>query len=87
MLCFVNISDVSVMILDHENFNLDDIVTPVKAEVLREFLVDSGYDKQKTQFLYEGFSCGFSLNYKGPLTKVQRFSPNLKLRVGSPIEL
>ena len=64
-----------------------DIVTPVRTEVLKKLLLDRGYDVQKTEFLYKGFSEGFSLNYQVKLTNVKRFAPNLKLRVGSPIKL
>ena len=39
------------------------------------------------EFLHSGFKNGFSLCYQGPLRKEKRFSPNLKLRVGSHIEL
>ena len=39
------------------------------------------------EVLHSGFKNGFSFHYQGPLRKVQRFSPNLKLRVGSHIEL
>ena len=39
--------------------------------------------------MFEGFSNGFSLNYDGPLKEahVKRFAPNLKLSIGSQLEL
>ena len=73
-------------ILNYENYNLKDIVTPVKVEVYEKLLKEAGYDRQKTQFLVNGFKRGFSLEYKGP-TKIRRKAPNLKLRVGSQTEI
>ena len=74
-------------ILDFKNNNLKDIVTPVKADKLKELLQTYKYDIHKTEFLFKGFSEGFSLKYKGPLNKAKRLAPNLKLRVGSKLEL
>ena len=45
-------------ILDFENLNLEDIVTPVKVKVYEKLLNEAGYDKQKTRFLVNGFSKG-----------------------------
>ena len=53
---------------------------------LEELLVEAEYDPTITQYLVKGFKEGFSLCYKGDKC-VQRRAPNLKLRVGSPIEL
>ena len=75
-----------VPVLQFENFDLQSIVTPVKAEILKDLLQQSGYDQLKTNFLYDGFLHGFSLQYNGP-KKVKRLAPNLKLRVGSQLEL
>lgn len=86
MLCiyiFVNISTVK----EAKNLNLDNIVTPIDADKLEEFLIISGYDEQKKNFLIHGFKEGFSPEYEGPLVKCKRTAPNLKLRVGSKIEL
>ena len=66
---------------------MDRIVTPVRAEVFKDLLQSAGYDPKNTEYLYEGFKNGFDLQYQGPLTKAKRLAPNLKLRVGSPIEL
>ena len=69
------------------NHNLDSIVTPVKWEVLEELLNRTKFDKGKTEFLVQGFKNGFKLEYQGKLNKIRRVAPNLKLRVGSKIEL
>ena len=46
----------------------------------------ANYDKKKTKFLVNGFRWGFSLNFGGNMNQ-RRFAPNLKLRVGSKVEL
>ena len=69
------------------NKNLEDIVTPVQWETLQELLLKTNYDRAKTEFLTQGFKYGFSLNYKGNLKGCRRLAPNLKLRVGSKVEL
>ena len=50
-------------------------------------LLESGYNKDKTQFIYDGFANGFDIHYDGPLNNITRESPNLKIRVGSKEEL
>ena len=69
------------------NTNLTDIITPVKGDRLKLLLNQAGYDQAKTEFLFDGFTNGFSLQYTGKLTRVRRYAPNLKIRIGSPIEL
>ena len=73
-------------VLQYQNFNLTDVVTPVNAVVLKQLLVQSSYNKRKTQFLIDGFTNGFSLEYEGNM-EVKRTSPNLKLTKGSITEL
>ena len=71
----------------YENKNLEDIVTPVRPEKLRDLLLMSGYQEDKVEYLFDGFQNGFNLHYEGPLSTGKREAPNLKLRVGSPTEL
>ena len=52
----------------------------------KQLLIETGYDTKKTKYLTDGFRYGFDLNYKGGL-KGKRFAPNLKFRIGSPVEL
>ena len=73
-------------VMDFENFDLKNIVTPVKVDIYEQLLKDSGYDEAKTKYLVKGFRKGFSLCYKGP-KKIKKKCPNLKLTVGSLIEL
>ena len=75
-----------IKILDFKNYDLTNVITPVKHDVLRQLLVETGYDKGKTQFIVDGFKYGFTLGYDGP-KNVRLRAPNLKLRVGDEIEL
>ena len=79
--CVIYISSliISDAVLHHENFNLSDVVTPVKADELERLLIAAGYEVGKTRFLVEGFKYGFSIGYKGPM-EVQQRAPNLKFR-------
>ena len=57
-------------VLNFVNHNLDDVITPVDAEMFKHLLTECGYDKQKTAYIYNGFKHGFSLCYEGNLKKV-----------------
>ena len=70
----------------HENLNLTDIETPINADKFRELLIEAHYDSEEVDYLYEGFTRGFSLEYQG-CTKVKQTAPNLKFRVGNKLEL
>ena len=73
-------------VLFFKNYDLDNIKTPVKVKVLQQLLKQSGYDIQKTKMLTEGFTIGFRIGYQGSRT-VKQTSPNLKLTVGSQVDL
>ena len=73
-------------VLYYENFNLHDIVTPVDADELEILLCETKYDKQKSKYLIDGFRKGFEIGYRGK-RDVKLEAPNLKLTVGSKIEL
>ena len=68
-----------------KNYDLDNIFTPVNAKVFGNLLRNSGYLKEKVHFIESGFSSGFLLHYQGP--EVTHTAPNLKLRIGSKLEL
>ena len=68
------------------NHNLQDIMTPVKADVLERLLNETGYNLEKTKYLIQGFKQGFSLMYSGPENR-QDTSKNIPLRVGNKFEL
>ena len=62
-------------------------MTPVDVNKLQQLLFETEYDQEKTKFIVQGFSFGFSLQYEGSLHKCKRMAPNLKLKVGSKTEL
>ena len=65
---------------------MENIITPVDVDMLEKLLLESNYDKGKTEFLVTGFRQGFSLEYEGP-EDVKITSPNLRLEVGSETTL
>ena len=73
--------------LEASNLDLDNIITPVQADKLNELLTLTGYDAVKQDYLIRGFNQGFSLEYVGNLGNCKQTAPNLKLRVGSELEL
>ena len=73
-------------ILFYENYDLENVVSPVDADKLEGYLKEEKYDKKKTEFLIRGFREGFSIGYKGN-PDVQLTATNLKLSVGDNIEL
>ena len=64
-----------------ENFDLDSVVMPVNVNELRKLLEETGYDKDKSKFLIDGFTSGFSIGYEGP-TDIKITSKNLRLDGG-----
>lgn len=74
--CFVE------TLLWYENYDMDSIVTPVKVRELERLLVETEYPREKTQFLVNGFTEGFTLGYEGPMVR-RTFSRNHKLRAGN----
>ena len=73
-------------ILYYENFELEKIYTPVNADRLEKYLIESNYDKEETRFLISGFKNGFDLGYRGP-EKIRQTANNLKFTIGNEIEL
>ena len=69
-----------------ENFDLENIETPINIEAYSKLLKASKYDCQKSQFLLQGFKQGFSIGYQG-LRQRKAFSNNIPLSVGLPTEL
>lgn len=77
---------IEVCVLDeifwYENYDLENIVTPVDADMLKQLLEETNYDKDEINFLYRGFTQGFSLGYQGP-QKRRTFARNHRLRAGN----
>ena len=55
-------------------------------ENYHNLLKESNYNPEMTGFLVDGFKNGFDLEYEGP-EDVQQTAPNLKLTVGSELDL
>ena len=69
-----------------ENFDLTNIITPVKVDQLVRLLWETGYNDDETRYLQQGFTHGFDIGYKGPVTRTST-SKNIPLRVGNEVEL
>ena len=74
-------------ILFYENYDLKSVVTPVNYQRLEALLKQTNYCPVKTEFIIQGFKDGFDIGYRGPIEGIKRYSPNLKLNVGSPVVL
>ena len=70
----------------YENKDIENIVTPVKLDKLKELLQRSAYDKEKTKFLLDGFANSFDLEYEGP-TERRNLSRNLPFTVEDKFQL
>ena len=70
----------------YENHDLSNIITPIKVKRLEDLLIKSGYPKDKTTFLIEGFSHGFDIGYEGPTIRADG-SDNIPLSIGNPTVL
>ena len=60
------IMEKSEQVLEHHNFNISEIITPVNPDVLKTLLTQSNYEQSKIDYLVKGFREGFSLGYEGP---------------------
>ena len=69
-----------------QNFDLQNIVTPVKVDVLNKLLSKTSMLEQDREFLVSGFTRGFDLLYEGP-QNVCSYSKNLPFRIGDECEL
>ena len=70
----------------YENYDLHNVVIPVKADWLIKLLKQTCYDEQEIEFLRKGFTTGFDLEYQGPVHR-QSTARNLPLTVGSKTQL
>ena len=66
----------------YENYDMENVVTPVNVDVFERLLIQSNYNKSKRIKLINGFRNGFSLHYEGEM-KVKKTAPDLKLRIGT----
>lgn len=74
------------VVKEAHNFDMDNIYTPVNVEAYTKLLKASNYNPERSAELVDGFTNGFDLGYRGPLTRKNE-SKNLRLRVGTHTEL
>ena len=60
------------------NADITSITTPIKVDILEKMLIDTKYDKQKTQYLVDRFKNGFDIGYRGPTIR-QDLSNNIPI--------
>ena len=60
-----NVTIFTEEILWFENYDLDNIITPMDVKQLKELLKATNYNLAKSEKLIEGFSKGFSLGCRG----------------------
>ena len=65
---------------------MENIITPVKVNMLVRLLREANYNEGKISFLQNGFSSGFDLRYQGSTAR-KCVSDNIPLKVGSKTEL
>ena len=70
----------------HENLDLENIIMPIRTKKLIAMLKEVNYNREEIQFLKQGFSQGFNIEYEGPKNR-QSTAPNLHLHVGSKVQL
>ena len=68
--------------LNYVNYDVTSVVTSIKVNELAFLLKESNYEKNKSDFLIDGFTNGFSMGYKGPRDRVHT-SSNIPLSVGN----
>ena len=66
---------------DHFNGDIQNIITPVNVRILRQLLEESNYNRNKTEYLVDGFSNGFDICYNGPTNRMD-YSQNIPFQVG-----
>ena len=77
---------VSAKVSWYENKDLDNICTPINVDQFEKLLHKTNYPHDKTTFLVDGFTHGFSLEYTGPMNRKDR-SRNIPFTVGDKYDL
>ena len=60
--------------------------TVVNARKFQQLLQEANYNPKETEFIFQGFSSGFSIGYEGPRDRQQK-ARNLPLRCRSKTDL
>ena len=73
-------------VLNYRNYNIHEIMTPINPDKLEQLLQETGYDKDKTAYLIDGFRNGFSLGYEGPQDRHDEVN-NIPLKIRNRVML
>ena len=65
---------------------MTEIVTPINVTRFQRYLMDSGFCRDRSEHLIQGFKEGFDIGYRGPLIR-QDTSNNIPLNLGTPQDL
>ena len=65
----------------YSNYDLENLVTPVDADVFEQLLRETNYNKEEIEFVINGFRNGFNIEYQGPTIRQSR-SRNIPFTVG-----
>ena len=68
------------------NYDIENIITPLKIMKFEQILKEVGYPSDDAKFLVEGFSTGFDIGYTGPKMR-QSTSQNIPFTVGTKQDL
>ena len=61
-------------------------MTPIRIDKYRQYLMDSGFHREKSEYLIEGFTNGFDIGYRGPVFRKHN-SANIPLKIGNQEQL
>ena len=90
VLCSMLIQYCFMLILEKplysENFDLENMITPVNADLYECLLIQAEYPANKIKYLVVGFMNGFDIGYRGP-SNVKRKARNLKFTIGDEVIL
>ena len=80
--CFLIVIEPDGEVLRFYNYNLTDICTPINVEALHNLLHRSNYLGEEMEFIVDGFTNGFKIEYCGPEDR-RDTSRNLPLTIGN----
>ena len=69
-----------------ENYDLENIHTPINCPLLIKSLWQANYDPHEISFQEKGFTSGFDICYRGPKNRQSR-SNNIPLKLGNKVQL
>ena len=83
---YLRICSTGEQIQHYENYDLENLETPLDVNKYQQLLFESDYDKVEADFLVDGFRNGFDIGYKGPEI-CQSQSRNIPFTVGNHTDM